>query len=151
MRRSVMEELAWTFAIVGAFFWLLIVAEYAHNKRQKQTGSTVAADPAVPASPSGYPPPPIERIGNIVTRPAIGRAVGRSRAPQGELTFSGPEGVIVLPWGAWYDTVSADCARAVLALVAREGAPGYSQYRDARFGRAYSVCPEFRRWTWRDR
>jgi hypothetical protein len=141
MRRSAMGELAWTFAIVGAFFWLLIVAEYAHNKRLKKAGAVTAGTPTPTPIVNIEPTPTL----TIPIRPAMGRAVGRSRAPQGELTFGGPEGVIVLPWGAWYDTVSADCARAALALVAREGAPGYSQYRDARFGRAYSVCPEFRR------
>lgn len=78
-------------------------------------------------------------------RPATQKAVATLRAVPTPLTFAGPEGVIVAPLSTNWDAVDAHCARKLLALVSREGAPGWMQYRDARHGAVWRACPEMRR------
>lgn len=146
MRRAHPSAIIWTGWILGLVIWLALIADYAHQKRQK-SGATAPAPTPTPIV-NIEPTPTL----TIPIRPAMGRAVGRSRAPQGELTFSGPEGVLVIKWGTNWDAVTADCMRKLWALRSREFAPdtgeewgNYPRHRDDRFGAAWKVCPGFRR------
>lgn len=101
--------------------------------RQSHPTVTVEASPSVSVDVPAAPESEIEP-----DRPADNQKIHVLPVP---LTFRGPEGALVVALDTNFDAVDAHCARKLLALIARENAPGWERYRDDRHGAAVRACP----------
>ncbi len=140
MKRSTTNSL-----IAMGYLTVLMVAGYMLAGREKAGPPTVTV-----SAPTATPWP----SDDAEAEPEVDRPLDRARAAldrRRPLSFSGPEGVLVVPAEFWWDTLDPECARKLLALAARVGAidgptpHDYSRYAGARFGAAWKACPGFRR------